>query len=53
MGDFEARAKNHIASVFWAYLSLVRFQKFKNWLTADDLLYHSMIYMTHFGVLGV
>ncbi len=34
------------------WLMMVRFHKFKNWLTVEDLLYHPLVYWTHFGALG-
>ena len=30
---------------------MVPFQKFKNWLTAEDLLYHRMVQLAGIGVL--
>ena len=53
-GDFDAREKNDIASVFFTIspLIMVRFQTFKNWHTAEDFLYHTVIHLACFGVLG-
>ena len=44
MGDFEDKSKNDFASVFGLIspLIMVRFKKFKNRLTAQDLLYQCM-----------
>ena len=44
MGDFDGRKKTLLQ--LFAYISL------KNWLTTEDLLYHSMLHLARFGTQG-